>query len=103
MRIGIDAHMVGTRETGNETYCAGLVEGLAQPGDENQYVVYVSSDGVFKEIGDLPNFERRVLRRDSSTWRLAFGYAAASRKDKLDLLHVTYNVPFFTSCPLVVA
>ena len=28
MRVGLDAHMVGGQETGNETYVKGLVEGF---------------------------------------------------------------------------
>jgi glycosyltransferase involved in cell wall biosynthesis len=95
--------MVGTRETGNETYCAGLVEGLAQLGDGNQYVVYVSQPDALASVASAPHVERRVLSRDSSAWRLTMGFARASRADNLDLLHVTYNVPFFTRCPTVVA
>lgn len=103
MRIGIDAHMIGSRETGNETYCLGLVEGLSKLRDGNQYVVYLSSKETLIELDDQPNFERRVLAHGSSVWRLAAGYAQASRIDKLDLLHVTYNTPLFTKCPQVVA
>src|SRR5207248_651989 len=55
------------------------------------------------ELDEQPNFERRILSRDSSAWRLTVGYAQMSRAHKLDLLHVTYNVPFFTKCPQVVA
>jgi len=34
MRIAIDAHMVGERETRNETYTLNLISGLlAQPAD----------------------------------------------------------------------
>src|SRR5689334_2339259 len=79
MRVGIDAHMVGTRETGNETYCAGLVEGLTQLAGDNRYTVYTGAPGVLSEVDSVPGFERRVLRRDSSVWRLAVGFAHASR------------------------
>src|SRR5438105_15242015 len=84
MRIGIDAHMIGSKETGNETYCLGLVEGLTRLDNGNQYVVYVSSNDALPELDQHPNFERRVLRRESSVWRLTVGYARASRAHKLD-------------------
>ena len=103
MRIGIDAHMVGSRETGNETYCLGLIEGLEQIEDHNQYVVYLTSRSVLPSVNGHGRLLRRMLRRGSSAWRLLMGFAQASRKDRLDVLHVTYNVPFFTRCPLVVS
>ena len=34
-RIGIDAQMVGTSETGNETYVRGLICGLRASDDRN--------------------------------------------------------------------
>lgn len=103
MRIGIDAHMVGTRETGNETYCRGLVEGIAVVSDQNQYTVYVRDEKVMADVGTGKRMSRRVLQRDSNLWRLGMGFAGLSRSDGLDLLHVTYNAPLFTKCPLVVS
>ena len=42
-------------------------------------MVYVSSKEALTELDAHSNFERRVLRRDSSAWRLTVGYAQASR------------------------
>src|SRR5689334_16170540 len=95
--------MVGTRETGNETYCAGLLEGLSQLDDPNHYIAYTRSQSALTDLDRVPNIQRRVLARDSSAWRLTLGFAEATRRDSLDLLHVTYNVPVFSRCPLVVA
>lgn len=103
MRVGIDAHMVGAQETGNETYCQGLVEGLAQIDDHNQYMVYLNSPCALPSVNGHGRLQRRMLRSASNAWRLVMGFAQASRTDHLDLLHVTYNVPFFTQCPTVVA
>src|SRR6478672_8160901 len=103
MRIGIDAHMVGTQETGNETYCLGLIEGLAQVEDHNQYLVYLASEGVIPSVNGHGRLLQRVLQRQSNVWRLTMGFARASRGDRLDLLHSSYNVPLFTRCPLVVS
>ena len=103
MRVGIDGHMIGSRETGNETYCVGLAEGLAQMEDDNEYLVYLSSQNALPSVNGHGRMQRRQLRNGSSAWRLTMGFAQASRSDGLDLLHVTYNVPFFTGCPLVVS
>src|SRR5438128_9649900 len=89
MRIGIDAHMVGSRETGNETYCMGLIEGLEQIEDHNQYMVYLSSPSVLPSVNGHGRLLRRMLRRGSSARRLLMGFAQASRSDHLDVLHVT--------------
>src|SRR5438445_2675858 len=105
MRIGIDGHMIGARETGNETYCQGLVEGLYQLEDHNQYMVYLNSPDALPFVNGHGRFLRRMLPRGrwGATWRLAVGFAEASRHDSLDVLHVTYNVPLFTRCRLVVS
>ena len=75
MRIGIDAHMVGSRETGNETYCMGLIEGLEQIEDHNQYMVYLRSPSVLPSVNGHGRLLRRMLRRGSSAWRLLMGFA----------------------------
>ncbi|MFL5733693.1 MAG: glycosyltransferase family 4 protein [Chloroflexia bacterium] len=103
MRIGIDAHMIGTRETGNETYCRGLIEGFAQLEDDNEYLIYLASPDVLPSVNGHGRLLRRDLRKQSNVWRLTLGFAQASRGDRLDLLHSSYNVPLFASCRLVVS
>src|SRR5437868_1535939 len=95
--------MIGSRETGNETYCQGLVEGLQLGEDDNQYMVYLNSPEALPFVNGHGRFLRKTLRRSSGTWRLGIGFAEASREDRLDVLHVTYNVPLFTRCHLVVS
>ncbi len=40
IRIGIDAHMIGSRETGNETYVLGIIDGLASLEEDSELYVY---------------------------------------------------------------
>ena len=45
MRIAIDAHSVGARLGGNETYAANLIEALAEIDQKNYYTLYVTKRG----------------------------------------------------------
>lgn len=42
LRIAVDGHMVGQRETGNETYVLGRIGALARLDHEGTYCVLVS-------------------------------------------------------------
>jgi hypothetical protein len=97
--IGIDAHMVGTRETGNETYCRGLIEGLGglrargEAPPDQQYAAYLAPSARVEAMGKVPEVACRVLPLESSVWRLLWGYGRVASADHLDLLHVTYTLP----------
>jgi hypothetical protein len=60
MRIAIDAHMVGERETGNETYTLNLIRGLlAQPAVQRgdvELVLYATHPARLREYlgSDIP-------------------------------------------------
>jgi len=41
IRIAIDAHTVGTKLGGNESYAVNLIEALAQIDSANNYTIYV--------------------------------------------------------------
>ena len=43
MRIAIDAHSVGTKLGGNESYAVNLIESLAQIDEVNDYTLYVTT------------------------------------------------------------
>jgi hypothetical protein len=40
LRVGLDAHMVGGQETGNETYVKGLVDGFRDSEEEVDVIAY---------------------------------------------------------------
>ena len=44
LRIAIDAHSVGAKLGGNESYAVNLIEALAQIDSANQYTLYVTTD-----------------------------------------------------------
>jgi glycosyltransferase involved in cell wall biosynthesis len=98
LRIGLDAHMVGSHETGNETYVVGLLGGLSELQDD--FEVDVFHAGELAGLGSIQMRPRRLLSR--SPWlRLGIDLPFRSWSDHLDVLHVTYAAPVFSRCPIV--
>ena len=97
----MDAHMVGQRETGNETYIVGLLSGLQQQRDL-QVAAAVEPDAALPD--ELTNGSIELLPLPSrSNWsRLLWGLEAECRRWRADLLHVTYVAPLRCSCPVAV-
>ena len=98
MRVGIDAHMVGGRETGNETYVRGLVEGLRGLAEGPEVLVYNVGEPWLAGT-DRIRFQR--LTTDSPYVRLGLELPVRSFGQRLDLLHMTYAAPIWSAAPLV--
>jgi glycosyltransferase involved in cell wall biosynthesis len=79
--------MLGTGETGNETYLRGLLAGLSQLGQRQ--MVAVSDPWT-----DVGGHERVVLPRHSNVARLLRDMAAAARDRNAQVVHSTYAAPF---------
>jgi glycosyltransferase involved in cell wall biosynthesis len=100
VRVLIDAHMIGSNETGNETYAKGLLTGLA----EVKFAEFAAaidpnlvSEPPDEAIEWLPLYP-------SGNWaRLSFTLFKICRKWRADILHTTYVAPFFVPCSLIVA
>lgn len=91
--------MVGGRETGNETYVRGLVEGFSGLEEDFDLSVYHlgppwRSDG--------PRLHFRRLATGSSLLRLAADLPLRAARERLDVLHTTYAAPLLAPCPVVV-
>jgi glycosyltransferase involved in cell wall biosynthesis len=105
MRIAFDAHMIGERETGNESYALNLLRGLATlPDDDNTYAVLTPRPQALRDAITLPpRFEVVRVRPAASVLRIPLGMPLAIRSARADLLHVTYIAPPRPGCPTVVA
>jgi glycosyltransferase involved in cell wall biosynthesis len=97
MRVGIDAHMVGGQETGNETYVKGLVEGLAALDTVDVCVFNVGTP--WRAGGPHVRFSR--LLTGHPLVRLGAELPIRSLTDRLDVLHMTYASPIFSAVPVV--
>jgi len=104
LRIAIDAHSVGTKLGGNESYAVNLIEALAQIDSVNYYTIYVTT----KEARDRftsrwSNFKVRYTLPHTPLIRIPLTLSAELRKHPVDVLHVQFTAPPFCPCPVVVS
>jgi glycosyltransferase involved in cell wall biosynthesis len=104
LRIAIDAHSVGAKLGGNESYAVNLIEALAQIDDVNDYIVYVTTDEAFVRFHQRwPNFKVHLTRPHTPLIRIPLTLSAELRRHPVDVLHVQFTSPPFCPCPVVVS
>ena len=104
MRIAIDAHSVGTRLGGNESYAVNLIESLAQIDEVNEYTLYVTTAEARDRFHQRwPNFKVRNTLPHTPLIRIPLTLSAELRKHPVDVLHVQFTAPPFSPCPVVVS
>jgi len=104
LRIAIDAHSIGTRLGGNESYAANLIEALAQIDSVNHYTLYVTTaEAIDRYQQRWPNFLVRSTRPHTPLIRIPLTLSAELRKHPVDVLHVQFTAPPFCPCPVVVS
>jgi len=102
MRIAIDAHSVGARLGGNETYATNLIEALAEIDQVNQYTLYVTKQSAVERFANRwPNFAVRMTLPHTPLVRVPLTLSRELRRNPVDVLHVQYTAPPFVPCPIV--
>ena len=102
MRIAIDAHSVGTRLGGNETYAVNLIEALADIDQTNHYTLYVTKPAAMDRFANRwANFEVRRTLPHTPLVRIPLTLSRELRRSAVDVLHVQYTAPPFAPCPVV--
>lgn len=102
LRVAIDAHMVGERETGNETYILNLIRGLMAIDATSQYLLYSPHVESLNVLAPLPgNFAPVRVSSAPSAIRIPFSLPARVQADRPDVLHVTYIAPPVVSAHVV--
>jgi glycosyltransferase involved in cell wall biosynthesis len=102
MRIAIDAHSVGARLGGNETYATNLIEALAEIDQVNQYILYVTKQSAVERFANRwPNFAVRMTLPHTPLVRVPLTLSRELRRNPVDVLHVQYTAPPFVPCPIV--
>ena len=99
LRVGIDAHTVGMRKTGNETYIRNLIRELSARDDADlRYVFYHLGPA------DTTSWrgESRVIRPKSPFVRIPLSFPYALHRDKVAVAHFQYVMPPYCPCPAVV-
>ena len=97
-RVAIDAHAVGRRQTGNETYVVELATALARRNDVEP-LVYVDA-GTPWPRSDAPPL--RELRWRSRLLRIPVELPIRARQDGARILQVQYVAPPVAGIPLAV-
>lgn len=97
LRVGLDAHMVGGQETGNETYVKGLVGALSADVTGLDLVVYfVGSPWA------SPNRHLRFKRLLTGNPYVRLGLELPIRSfGGIDILHMTYGAPVWSAALIV--
>lgn len=99
MRIGIDIHTVGKKQTGNETYITNLVHELvgSKPEGVDYHLFYTKGDKL-----DLPGAKQHEVYPHNPLVRIPFSFPYQLLKNKIDIAHFQYVVPPFAPCKTVV-
>jgi glycosyltransferase involved in cell wall biosynthesis len=104
LRIAIDAHSVGTKLGGNESYAINLIEALAQVDTVNDYTLFVTTAEAYDRFNRRwPNFKVRSTLPHTPLIRIPLTLSAELRKNPVDVLHVQFTAPPFCPCPIVLS
>jgi len=104
LRIAIDAHSVGAKLGGNESYALNLIEALAQIDRVNEYTLYVTTAAAYDRFQQRwPNFKVHRTLPHTPLIRIPLTLSAELRKHPVDVLHVQFTAPPFCPCPVVVS
>lgn len=98
IRVALDAHTVGRRQTGNERYVVGLADALAARSDVD-LIAYVDAGVDWPGTGPI-RVRRLRFRAPQLRIPLELGYRANT--DRVQLLHVQYVAPI-ARVPVVTA
>jgi glycosyltransferase involved in cell wall biosynthesis len=103
VKVIVDAHMLGESEGGNETYVAGLLEGLDRLSSREGLSITALSGPHRPQLPDLPNVQLFPVGRRGDAWRLFVEVPWACWQLHADVLHMTYHAPPWLPCPLILS
>ena len=101
MRIAIDAHSIGSRAGGNETYFRELLRGLVLDQSDNQYIVFQAGAAALPEVAGDRRFSLVPIPKNPIV-RMGITLPRLLRKFKPDVFHCQYVLPPFTRAKTVV-
>jgi glycosyltransferase involved in cell wall biosynthesis len=96
MKIGIDAHTLGSKSSGNENYYLQLLQDLAktQP-NGNRYTIYFTHIEGLPKIPVAEHFELRRIRPVNPFIRIPLSFPIEFQRGKLDVFHAQFIIPPF--------
>ena len=100
MKIGIDAHAIGTRAGGNETYMRELLSALACAPSGDEIVGLVNRGETWAPGGSVSMLP---MPQAPAVLRVPAILPWTARRHRFDVLHTQYAVPPWCPCPSVVS
>jgi glycosyltransferase involved in cell wall biosynthesis len=96
MKIGIDAHALGSKSAGNESSYVQLLRALAcHPSSGNRYVIYFTHADGEKQIPSCEQFRIKRIWPANPYFRIPVAFPIECRIEKLDVFHAQYILPPF--------
>jgi glycosyltransferase involved in cell wall biosynthesis len=96
MKIGIDAHALGSKSGGNESYYVTLLRALAGHGSNgNRYIVYFTHPGSERQIPSCEQFRVKRIWPTNPYIRIPLAFPIECRREHLDVFHAQYILPPF--------
>ncbi len=102
MKVGIDAHAIGSRAGGNETYMRMLLRALREHAPETDCTIFARQDQ-YAALASEFGFPAQPIPVHSSYLRVPFVLPWMAARAKVDLLHIQYTAPPVCPCPYVVS
>lgn len=103
MIIGIDAHYLGNKQSGNERYTRNLIHSLSTQYPGDTFKIYVTNPQVLDDLlFNQENIEPILLKPANPIYRISVGFPRELRNNPVDVLHVQYNAPLMSPAKLIV-
>lgn len=94
MKIGIDAHALGSKSAGNESYYIQLLRALAcHPSNGDTYIIYFTNPESEKQIPRCNQFRPKRIWPSNPYLRIPFAFPIEYQRENLDVFHAQYILP----------
>ncbi len=102
MRIGIDAHAVGSHLGGNETYIRNVIRSLGEVDPDGDYTLFMTAAGLHEPIPSTERMRRVAVRPRNPLARIPVSFPLALARERIDVVHVQYVAPPLCPARIVV-
>jgi len=93
MKIGIDAHALGSHLGGNETYIRNVIRALGEVDPGGDYTLFLSPHSLGAPIAGAERMRRVVVRPHNPLVRIPVTFSLALARERIDVVHVQYVAP----------
>src|SRR5439155_15044463 len=102
-RVGIDAHALGSRLGGNETYIRNVIRALATVDPHGDYTLFLSPPLPEGPIAGAERMRRVMVRPRTPLVRIPVSFPLALARERIDVVHVQYVAPMLCPARIVVS